>query len=111
MAKNVVNGDDSNDSGPNFFPDKYLKALPAGYKDEADAMDEVALKKVIVDSEGNLYTIEKEKEADTKLTAAKELVKDLSGAYRDAAKTQNAKIKYALFVLESKGVDLDSTQE
>ena len=38
----------------------------------------------------------------------KELVKDYSMKYREAIKFQTAKIKYALFLLESKGVDLDT---
>ena len=66
------------------------------------------LKKIIVTSEGNIYTIEKEKDDDTKLNAAKELVKEYSAPYRDAIKVQTAKVKYALFLLEGKGEELDN---
>lgn len=86
---------------------KVIKDLPE-FKDTADAASTDELKKIIVTCEGNLYTIEKEQEDDHKLTAAKEMVKDLSGPYRDAKKVQQAKIQYALFLLEGKGVDLDN---
>lgn len=92
------------------FPEKWnkiLKDLPE-FKDTADAASTDDLKKIIVQCEGNIYTIEKEKEADNKLTSAKELVKEYTAPYRDAVKVQTAKVKYALFLLEGKGVDLDN---
>lgn len=95
---------------PVTFPEKWakvLKELPE-FKDTADAASTDDLKKIIVTSEGNIYTIDKEKEEDNKLNAAKELVKEYSAPYRDAVKVQTAKIKYALFLLEGKGVDLDN---
>lgn len=108
--KNVVNGEDASEL-QSHFPDKLAKNLPTGFQDEANSLDEAGLKRVIIESEGNLSTIDKEKQADHKLTAAKELVKDLSGAYRDATKAQSAKIKYCIFLLENKGVDLGATEE
>ncbi len=98
------------DSNPVTFPEKWnkiLKDLPE-FKDTADAASTDDLKKIIVQCEGNIYTIEKEKEADQKLTSAKELVKEYTAPYRDAVKVQTAKVKYALFLLEGKGVDLDN---
>jgi hypothetical protein len=95
---------------PVTFPEKWakvLKELPE-FKDTADAASTDDLKKIIVTSEGNIYTIDKDKEENTKLTAAKDLVKEYSAPYRDAVKVQTAKIKYALFLLEGKGVDLDN---
>lgn len=108
MAKKQVNGADDNEMVA--FPEKWakvIKDLPE-FKDSADAASNDDLKKIIVTCEGNIYTIEKEKDADVKLNAAKELVKEHSAPYRDAAKVQMAKIKYALFLLEGKGVDLDN---
>jgi len=99
---------DNND--PVTFPEKWakvLKELPE-FKETADAASTDELKKIIVTCEGNIYTVDKEQEADVKLTAAKELAKDLSEPYRDAKKVQMAKIQYALFLLEGKGVDLDN---
>lgn len=100
----------TNDTGPSFFPEKWnkvLKSLPE-FKETADSASEADLKKIIVDCEGNIYTVEKEQEADVKLNAAKEMVKEYGASYRDAKKVQMAKIQYALFLLEGKGVDLDN---
>lgn len=97
---------------PTTFPKKWanvLKSMPE-FKDEAEAASPDDLKKMIVLSEGNIYTIEKEKEDDVKLNGAKELVKEYSSSYREAAKAQMAKIKYALFLLDSKGVNLDNKE-
>ena len=95
---------------PTSFPEKWNKVIMGlpEFKDIADAASEEELKKIIVSSEGNIYTIEQEKEADVKLSGAKELAKEYAEPYRDAAKAQMAKIKYALFLLEGKGVDLDN---
>lgn len=93
---------------PVTFPEKWakvLKELPE-FKDNADAMSVDDLKKLIVACEGNIFNIEKEKEDDTKLAGAKELVKEYSAPYRDAIKVQTAKVKYALFLMDSKGTAL-----
>lgn len=98
----------SKDNQEVFFPEKWakvIKELPE-FKEIADAASVDDLKKIIITSEGNIYTIEKEKDADIKLNAAKELVKDHSAPYRDAAKVQMAKIKYAVFLLEGKGIEV-----
>lgn len=87
--------------------DDIIKKMPE-FKDTADAAGVDELKKIIVECEGNLYTIEKEMEADTKLAGAKEAVKEYAAPHRDAKKAQQAKIQYALFLLEGKGVDLDN---
>lgn len=106
----IVNSEDNNDL-KNSFPEKWAKKLPTGFQDEASTLNEEGLKKIVVESEKNLYTIDKEKAADSKLTAAKELVKDLSSAYRDATGAQNAKIKYVMYLLEGRGVDLSRTDD
>lgn len=93
-----------------LFPEKYnkvLKDLPE-FKEIADASSPEDLKKIIVQCEGNIYTIDKEKDNDVKLNAAKELVKEMSAPYRDAIKVQTAKTKYCLFLLEGKGENLDN---
>lgn len=95
----------------NAFPKKWADKLPPGFMDTAGSMDEDELKKVIVECEGNIYTIEKEKAKDVKLSAAKEMTKEISAPYRDASAAQTAKIKYVLYLLENRGVDLDSTED
>jgi len=81
------------------------------FKDTADAASVDELKQIIVTCEGNLFIITKEVEANTDLANAKEKVKDLSSAYREAKNSQQAKIQYALLLLESKGVDLDNQED
>lgn len=98
------------DKVPTTFSAKWYKVIEKlpEYKETADAASADELKKIIVLCEGNVYTIEKEREEDTKLNAAKELVKEYSEPHRDAIKVQTAKVKYALFLLEGKGIDLDN---
>ena len=88
------------------FPSKYEKKLPTGFKDDAESYDEEKLKKTIIECENNLVTVDREMLQDEKLQGAKSLAKDLSSSYRDAKGCQTAKIKYCLFLLEGKGVDL-----
>ena len=85
--------------------DKIIRELPE-FKESADAASPDDLKKIIVLSEGNIFTIEKAKQNDTKLAATKDLMSEYSAPYKDAMKVQMAKIKYALFLLESKGQEL-----
>lgn len=97
---------------PTEFPAKWSKVLESmpEFKDTAEAASAEDLKKIIVQCEGNIYTIEKEKSEDVKLNGAKDLVKEYSASYREAMKAQTAKIKYSLFLLDSKGTDLDSRE-
>lgn len=87
--------------------DDIIKKLPE-FKSTADAAGVDELKKIIVECEGNIYTIEKEQEADMTLAGYKDAVKEASQPYRDGKKAQQAKIQYALLLLEGKGVDLDN---
>lgn len=98
------------DQAPSSLPEKWLKIVNKmpEFKDTADAASVDDLKKMIVTCEGNIYTVEQEMAADMKLTNAKELVKEYSAAHKEALKAQMAKIKYALFLLETKGVELDN---
>lgn len=92
------------------FPSKYEKKLPTGFKEDADSFDVDKLKQTIIESEGNIVTVDREMQQDEKLQGAKELVKDLASAYRDAKSAQTAKIKYCIHLLESKGVDFEQEQ-
>lgn len=91
------------------FPSKWLKKLPTGFTDTVESMSEEEVKKVIFESEGNIYTIEKAKDVDHKLNGARDIVKEYSAPYTEAKGAQSAKIKYCLFLLESRGVNLDSS--
>jgi len=86
------------------FPEKYNKHLKASsFKEDANTMSEEELNKAIITCENGISQIEKAKEEDEQLTAAKEIVKDLNGGYRDAIMFETAKIKYSLYMLESRG--------
>jgi hypothetical protein len=92
------------------FPDKDLKKLPDAFVDSVAAMKEDELKKIIVECQGNLYTIEQAKAEDEKLQAAKESVKEWSAPYRESASVQKAKLNYICWMLAGRGVDLDHTE-
>lgn len=95
---------------PKKWDDIIVKKMP-DFKETADAASVDELKKIIIDSEGNIFTINKEEEADIKLQGAKEMVKTLSEPHREGRKYQQAKIQYALLLLEGKGVDLDNKDD
>ena len=98
---------------PNSFPEKWNKVIEKlpEFKETADASSVEELKKIIVTCEGNIYTVEEDMRNDIQLNGARELVKEKSAPHRDAIKAQMAKIKYALFLLESKGEQLDNKEE
>lgn len=85
------------------FPEKLMKKLPTGWAQTAEGLSAEELEKLIIECENNINEVEKEKNADEKYLACKSLLKDLSAGYRDATQTQTAKIKYALYLLESMG--------
>ena len=99
---------EDDDTMPTTFPKKWAKILEkmSDWKETADAASVEDLKKTIVTSEGNVSNIEKELSEHEKINAAKELIKDLSVPYREARNCQMAKIKYSIFLLEGKGVDI-----
>lgn len=92
------------------FPKKMLDRLPEGWADSANSMKEDELKKVVFECAGNIHTINQAKGNDEKLNGAKELARNLSAPYRDAKNAQQAKIDYAIWLLEGRGVDLDHTE-
>jgi len=90
--------------------DNIIKKMPEfAATAEAAGVDE--LKKIIVEAEGNIFTINKEEEEDIKLASAKEMAKTLSEPHKEGRKFMQAKIQYALLLLEGKGVDLDNNDK
>lgn len=83
--------------------DKLMKKLPPGFADDVASLGEPGLKDVVLQAETNIRRVEQEREADERLSGAKEIVKDLNGPYRDAINAQRAKIAYVLYVLEERG--------
>lgn len=85
---------------------KYLKKLPEGFFDGMQSADTEELKSKILESERHIYEIEQEKEENEKLKAIKEEAKILGSSFRDAKNTEEAKIKYCLYLLEERGVKI-----
>ena len=101
------------DSDPTTFAPKWAKVLKEipEFKDTADAASTEELKQIIVRCEGNISDIEKEKDKDEKLNGARDCVKEFSAPYREAEKIQMAKIKYAVFCLEGKGINVGDDKD
>lgn len=95
MAKNK-----EKDTG---FSAKWAKKLPEGFMDSAESMSTEELKVELVSCERVISGVEQDMEDDEKLTAAKEMVKDLAGAYRDTLGCQKAKIKALVWIMEGRG--------
>lgn len=85
------------------FPKKWASKLPDGFQDTVSSMPSDEVKEKILKCEETLMTIEKEMDADEKLAALKESVKDLAGGYRDAMNCEKAKIKYLMFMRAERG--------
>ncbi len=85
------------------FPEKLLKKVPPDFVSAASSMSVDELKKVLVECEAELYNIDKERDADEQLTAAKNVAKDLGKGYRDVKVPVSAKLKYTMYMLDSRG--------
>jgi hypothetical protein len=82
---------------------KIIAKLPTGFVDDAMGMDGEQLRAEIIRAETALHEVDKGQKADEKLQGARELVKELVGAYNDAKRAQRAKISYVLHLLEERG--------
>ena len=92
----------------NNFPDKYMKKIKdlPDFVGAIDSMDTDEVKRKILESESHLVDIEKACESDEELQQAREKVKEYGKPYRDGKSIETAKIKYCMYVLESRGVAL-----
>jgi len=86
---------------------KVIKKLPEGFTSIVDGAKDQDLKSMMCQCEANIYTIDEAKEGDTKLSSAKEEIKEMNAPYREAKQVQTAKITYILHTLESRGIDLE----
>lgn len=93
------------------FPEKHLKKIPTEFVDSVNSMDENEIKERILTCEQHVYEVDDAMDNDEKLNAAKENVKEFSKPYRETKQTEAAKIKYCMFVLENRGVNLDKTDK
>lgn len=88
------------------FPKRLEKLLPTGFVESAESMDTEEVKSKIYETSCHVHEIEKARDEDEKLLAAKEMVKDLAAPYTESANTEKAKIKFCFFVLEGRGIKL-----
>lgn len=94
-----------------IFPKKWSKLLPMGWDEIIQSSKTEDLQKLIYDCEANIYVIDQSKEEDQKLQSIRDELRQAVEPYTDAKKTQTAKIKYMLFLLEERGVDLDKSSD
>jgi DNA-binding transcriptional regulator GbsR (MarR family) len=100
-----------NDDGDNTgFSKKWEKHLQSGFKEIADSLSTEDLKKKIVEYEQAISSVEKDMDADPKLSALKEKAKELkedikevSEVYTVSINESQASIKYMVYALESRG--------
>lgn len=100
MAKKTKNdaGDDL-DTGFNPKLAKLIGHLTEGL----DAMSTDDLKEAIVKSQKSISDVEKDMEADEHLKALKDEIKDISGAFKDVIKVEDAKTRYCVHLLRARG--------
>lgn len=72
------------------------KVLSKAFIDNHETVNEDVAGELIVKAEQKIREIEEERAADEKLTAARNIVKDLSAGYSSAIKYERAKIQYLL---------------
>lgn len=98
MAK-AKKSDDNLDTG---FNPKYMKLIQH-ISETLDSQSTEELKETIVKAQKSISDIEKDMEADERLKALKDEIKDISGGYKDVAKVETAKTMYAVHVLRTRG--------
>lgn len=72
------------------------KTLSKSFVDNHEDINEDAAGQLIVEATKKIKEIEQEREADEKLTAARQIVKDISSAYTSAIKYERAKVNFLL---------------
>ena len=72
------------------------KGLSKSFMDNHEDINEDAAGQLIVEATKKVREIEQEREADEKLTAAKQIVKDINSAYTSAIKYEKSKINFLL---------------
>lgn len=76
------------------------KTLSKSFVDNNENISEDAAGAMIVAATQKIKEIEQEREADDKLQAAKQIVKDINSAYTSAIKYEKAKINFLLEKIE-----------
>ena len=85
---------------------KVLKDMPE-FVETAMAASSDELKAIVLRSEQYICETEKAKQEDAELLKHREFVKEASAPYKETLKFLNAKIKYAIHLLQEKGENLE----
>lgn len=88
------------------FPEKLAKKLPDGFAENISSMSEEEIRKKIVEFEGNVYNVQNELEGNEEIARMKAELKEATAPFRERKKEEAAKITYALFVLDERGVEI-----
>jgi len=72
------------------------KALSKSFVDNNESINEDAAGELIVKAEIKIKEIQDERDADERLAAAKQIMKDLNSAYASTIKFERAKISFLL---------------
>lgn len=86
---------------------KILGSLPAGVRDDMDAMGITQLKEQVVQSTAILRANARDMKEDEDLQNAKERVKVAMEGYKEIKAAKGAIIAYAIHLLEEKGVSYE----
>lgn len=76
------------------------KTLSQSFVDNHENVSEDVASELIVKAEQKIKEIKEERVADDKLSAARQIVKDLNAAYTSAIKYEEAKIQFLLDKIE-----------
>lgn len=85
------------------FPKKWASKLPDSFQDDVASLSSDEVKEKILKCEESLIILEREMDADDKLAALKESVKDLAGGYREAMNCERAKVRYLMHLRCERG--------
>lgn len=109
MAKGNVK-DQTGEESPGFSK-KWAKHLSDSWKTSAESYSTEELKKAIVDCERAISNFEKDMDADVKIKGIKDRMLDLKEELKEVSEIYTvplnecqAQSKYAVFLLESRGV-------
>ena len=91
-------------TSPENFPQQFWDKLTPNWRDAAEAKKDDDLKIDMFTSEKAIAQTEQDMEDDSQLADAKENVKALSEGYREVLAEEKAKIRYALYLLNKRGV-------
>jgi hypothetical protein len=88
------------------FPDKWASKVPEPWSHTAEGMTREEMEKEVVSCEMSIEATEKDVADDTKIQELKENLKYLQEGYKEVLGTQKAKIKFLLYLMNSRGYDV-----